>query len=296
MVRARAHTQKIGEQIELEKQKISSLRRRIARQETRLKDLEKPSLGRAFAQMTGQYSAKEEAERQAYYELVMKLKAAETFVENADFELQVLGDKLKGYEDTVKRLQELLSQREELLSTDYHQQAPALHRTIQLIDQQIGLQQEVIEAILVGELGLDQLQEGITTLKTLITKLTRGQFKSTTLLLNLGLADLQKIQKITAAIQLTLLHFEDEMLDIYRQIQLTEVLKIEQGSLFDQAYYKTFMQDGLLQLEGSDSLQFFEGIWENLDRKVSRLKKDRKEIEANIRVLTKARDDLMLKD
>ena len=281
MVRAKAYTSSLHEQITQERQKMSSLKRRIEQQQTRISDSEKPSFMKAFAHLAGQNTSQGERERQAYYELVMKLQAAESFIEEATFEIKVLEEKLGGYDAAVDQLQSLLSQREDLLSTDYHQQAPALHRIFQQIDQQTGLQYEILEAVDVGELGMSQIQDALDDLTTIVKKLTSRDWNAPDHLLSLGVIDLQKIQKLTAAIQLTLNHFEEEMLDIYRQIKLTEVMKIEKGSLLANPFYQTFLREGILQVSGEESIQFLKGIWDSLSDRVIQLKADEKSHQKN---------------
>lgn len=290
---AKSYLSRLQKQLAAEEEKIKSLNRLLNRSEEKMEEKEMPSLKSLVERFSGTYEEQMEMQRQRHWNLILKYKDSEKFIENARFEIQVLEEKLRKESSVTQRLNTLIAER----SVRLESLAPQLVATIQTLTEQVdhktGLKKEVQEVIEVGNQLIQQLDVAATHLQSKIASHSlKGEYLNS--FIGMPLTEIERVQAIAVNIKQLLLRFQHEVEDVYDYLNLKEVVNMEGGIRFTDDYYDKLITDYVLELQLDNSLAHLMATKATVFRIVRSFRKDLATLNTDIINLEEKRKVLIL--
>lgn len=227
---------------------MTVLQDRLAKEYAEYEHLQGASLKGTFYSILGSKEKQLEKERQEYLQLTLKYDELKERMKLVEFELGVLSNKLTEYNESYKRIESLKEERKKQLSTSNSPDALRLRELLAKQDDIVVFQQDVQEALAIG----DQLQQMILQLIHLLksarnwgrwdmgSRSAQYKYKKHT---NIDIARQQAFN-----IQQLLPRFNKEVRDVFSNYAgLQSDLEVDRIAAFTNVFFDNLLSDWIVQ-------------------------------------------------
>ena len=242
-----------------------------------------------YLTITGRKHEAMEVSRQFYLDLVLEKKDLLAMLKKIDFELQVLGQKTADYASLKREVKELLTGRDEEIKSSGLRE---LSKTVKKLDYNHALLREFDEAIEAGVEVNKKFNAVLSYIKKIQGELNKILFPNQ----KPSEFDLSKMAKYQAKIidiRHSMIKFETEVNDIYKQLFRRTGEQFELGDNFLKDHRRNFFSDLQSKSELANCKLFLESQKAVIQSFVRVLRKDKRRIEKEISQLEKKEQEII---
>jgi len=292
--RAEKQYDKVEQDLNNAYKELESLTKKLDNEYEDVEQLEKMSIKGVFHKVLGNKEQQLEKERQEYLQAVLKYDEYKKTVELLEFEKNVLVEKLQKASELRKKKQQLIAQREQQIIKSGSPVGQKLLLLEQEIQQSFHIKREIHEALTQGAKALELLAPMIKHLQSARNwgryDMAGGKGMSTMM----KHSSIDQARSLAHRLQRVLIHFEDELYDIYDKEQFQFSFKLDSFAQFTDIFFDNLITDWIVQQKIHNALANVVNVQDRIARIAKSLKVELDRMEATIQQLEEKKKDLIL--
>ncbi|MEM1321115.1 MAG: hypothetical protein AAGG75_12750 [Bacteroidota bacterium] len=262
---AEIHLQKINERLTQYYMDLEELSAVLTEQSEDLDKLVKMGLFKLFSKVLGDPQSRYEQKKQAYLLSILKFNECKKMVELLEFEKTILDEKLQQKEEISARLNQLIKEEEEFLTTKYPSTKDLLTKISKTLFENITYKKELMEAITVCIQLKARLEDMIDQLKSAKEYENWGAFyKEIQEGKAIKRSYIDQAQKISYEVKQLYQQLQDEMEDSYRFKTILKGTDFKELKNFNKVYNTKLVADWLSKEEIHHALSYVRKLFYSL--------------------------------
>ena len=297
IIHAKRHLAKLDQKLEEEQMNLDDLQLILEKEYQDVRKFEGLSLNSLFHTFLGNKEEQYEIEKQEYLHAVLKHNEYKKTVDLLSYEQDVLLEKVQREQEVYQQLTSLLTERNQLIQQKYAGLKNQIIEIHEQIDEKIGYQQEVQEALSVGQKAADLIQQMITQVVKARHKAEWGnanfvdpgdpQFSS--------YAYIDQAQQISYKVKQQFQKLENELEDVYKFKSVKRINKVAELKHFNEIYYDYLISDWIIRQKVTSTLNYLYGVRDTLQRIDQTLQAQLRATKQAIDYLKKRKQEIILK-
>ncbi|MEL6868047.1 MAG: hypothetical protein AAFP19_26725 [Bacteroidota bacterium] len=283
MIQATSYLHKLREEVNKEQKRLHSIDRLLQKSEDKIASIERPyDLRQMFKNLIGQKTQLLEIERERHYDLLIKYNTGKDFIESAQFEMDILTEKVSQKSEIKRQLKLKLKERTEQVQQSKNPHLTKILDINEQVDHLIGLKKEVEEAQTVGEHITEHLTATLDFLHSKRQK-RHGLYPDKKQIYSFNIEELDRFREQTVKMRQLLIAYDSEVRDIYEYMKLHTTFRLTQGINFTDDYLDAIKTDFVLSRNLDASITFIEMTNFRIKKRQVQFEKDIQYLENDIR-------------
>ena len=292
--KVRSHYEALSERYDKESSEVRVLGKALEKEKHDVDKLEKGGLRTMFHKILGDKDKQLEKERQEYLQLALKYNELNKSLELIEYELDLLEKQLDRLDQVQGRYEKLIKKREiELLSDGSDAGRELLHISKE-IDARIVLMKDIEEAIDAGNIALKLVK---SFQKQLIKARDWGQWDMYGNTRGGGWMKHQAIDKARDylhKVRHALIHFQNELNDVYADARIDADLRIERVDRFLDVFFDNLITDWIVQQKIKNAIENILNTKDQVYQALQRLKQEGPRVERELKALEARREQTII--